>query len=98
MKHSVKTLARIAACILASFVVSLLAVHAFWIGAKTAHSVPVARAFDSVGAIALLPARTTLRLLDAFLSTSTLLPDPLILAAINGALVGLMLYACLRKL
>lgn len=97
MKRLARFLTTLTACIAASFAVSLLAVHAFWIGVKISHSVPFARTADSIGSLVLMPGRIALLVLDAMLGTSTVLPEPRILATINGVIVGLCLYALLQR-
>ncbi len=87
----------LSACIAGSFAISILAVHAFYIGATLSHSVPFARATDATGSLFLAPAHAALFLLDAMLGASTTLPDPRLLAAINGVLVGLCLYCWLQR-
>lgn len=97
MKGSIRFLTTLTACIGASFAVSLLAVHAFWIGAKLSHSVPLARTSHTIGSLILLPSRVTLLLLDAMVGSSTILPEPRLLAAINGVFLGVGICAWLQR-
>jgi ABC-type amino acid transport system permease subunit len=90
-------LATLIACIGVAFALSLLAVHAFWIGVKISHSVPFARASDAAGSFALLPAHGALRLLDLIFDTSTIVPEPRLVAGINAVIVGLCFCAWLRR-
>src|SRR5450432_516944 len=90
-------LATLLACIGLAFALSLFAVHAFWIGGKISHSVPFARASDAAGSFALLPARGALRMLDLLFDTSTTLPEPRFIAAINAVILGVCFCAWLRR-
>ena len=97
MLRLIRFLTALAACIGAAFAASLLAVHAFWVGGKISHSVHFARAADTVGSLVLIPSRLALLVLDAAIGTSTLLPEPRLLAAINGVIIGLAFYAWLQR-
>lgn len=97
MKESVKYTATLFACIGVAFVLSWCSVYSFWIGARVFGSVAAIRAGDAIGSVILLPARLLLGLAGGLVSQTTHLTDPVLYAAINAVLLGILAYACFRR-
>lgn len=76
---------------------SWLAVYGFWVGARLFHSVALARGCDAAGRIFLYPATGFLWLLGGFNNSELPLFEPFSYAVINGALIGIAVYVCYRK-
>ncbi|HEX4085051.1 MAG TPA: hypothetical protein VHY22_09080 [Chthoniobacteraceae bacterium] len=83
-------------CILTGFVVSWVAIYAFWFGVWIFHTVPAARAFDAVGRIILTPARLIYRAAGG--DQSTPLFDPISYVGTNGLFLGIVFYSIFRNL
>lgn len=94
MKESPKYVATLLAFLAGSFVLSWCAVYSFWIAAHVFRSVEAVRTGDSIAGVILFPARTFLRSTGLNLE----LTNPVLAAAINAALLGILLYACFRRL
>ena len=97
MKESTKYAATLLGFVAVSFVLSWCAVYSFWIAAHVFHSVKAVRVADAIGAVILFPASALLRTAGGMLDQTTLLTNPLLYAAINAALLGILAYAGCRR-
>ena len=97
MKESTKYVATLLGLVAVSFVLSWCAVYSFWIAAHVFHSVKAVRVADAIGAVILFPASALLRTAGGMLDQTTLLTNPLLYAAINAALLGILAYAGCRR-
>lgn len=98
MLSTLRYVAGLLTCIAVASGLSLLAVHAFWIGARCFQSVPVARALDAIGTAFLLPARAMLWSMGGLVDQAPPLFHPEIYAIVNGGLVGMGGYFIGRRL
>lgn len=96
MKESAKYTAILFAFIGIAFILSWCSVYSFWIGAFVFKSVAAVRIGDAIGSVILLPAQLVLGLAGSLVSQTTLLTNPLLYAAINASLLGIIAYACCR--
>jgi hypothetical protein len=97
VKESSRYVATLLAFIAAAFVLSWCAVYSFWIAAHVFKSVQAVRTLDEIGAVILFPARMFFELAGNNVGPTTLLTNPLLYAAINASLLGILVYAACRQ-
>jgi len=89
--------AALLAFLVVSFALSWLSVYAFWFAAYGFHSVPAVRACETVGSFVLIPVRVVFWLVGDFFDQTAPLTDPTSYAALNGVLLGSLLYWCSQR-
>ncbi len=94
----VKYLAAILAFVAVAMALSWWAVFSFWYAALLFRSVPAVRISDAISSVILLPVRLLFWLAGDTLDQSVPLSNPVLYAAVNAALLGILGYACCRRL
>jgi hypothetical protein len=82
------------ACILVGTALSWVSIYVFWFAIWTFHSVPVARGFDAVGSLLLLPARYVFAWAGG--DQSTIFYQPIPFSGTNGLILGVLFYCVFR--
>src|ERR1700744_5145054 len=97
MRGSLKYLALLALCMVFATVLSYFAFYSYWFG-TVFHSVPALHACNAAGSVVLFPVRLVFFCYGGLLDQSTPYTDPWNYVMINAALLGLLLYSCLRPI
>jgi hypothetical protein len=98
IKNFLKYLIAVLLCIAFASILSYFAFYSFLFAARWFHSVPLARACDSVGSVVLLPARVLFFCFGSFTDQSMPLSEPVTYAMTNGTFLGILIYVSIRRL
>ena len=97
MKDAAKYATSLLTFILAGFLLSWASVYSYWFSAHLFHSVRMVRVCDSISTVILTPVRVAFWCFGDLFDQSAPLSDPMSYAALNGVLLGTIVYFSCRQ-